>query len=357
MIDLFSGVFGEGKAGFLRDRFDWQYGAHPARAAGEPRNWVIRRDGQIVGHFGGISSFLQVGKELRRAMWGVDLMTHPGHRGGRVIVDLFAAFEHGAAVPMGYGMADVVRKICEHRGWRSLDVGSVQVLVTSLAGALRLVHRGSTAAGRLRRHLARARWRAQTLSWWLRTPRACPTDRRDGWTLAVGSEPPPETDVLWEEVAAGFLVAARRTEVDLRWRYCRPGATARFLALRRAGRLEALAVLELFAWSGVRAGQVSELLVPRGRAAELVPLVVERALEVFAREHADVVLSDGFPGDVRAALARSGFRELVPGRTETLTWLDRRGDLPPEMADPDRWLVTAGDSDRSTPWPRLEWRS
>lgn len=356
VIELYAEIFGPAKAGLFRDRFDWQYRDCPARRPDQITNWVMLREDRVVGHLGVIPMDIQVGEARYQGCWGLDLMVHPDHRSRRSLAELFSRLDTAAEVPLAYGMADVVARIFKRRGYLHRAVGSHMLRFTSLSGALRLVCRQAgqpRAAGRI---LAALRWKLHNLRRWL-SPCPRPGEAElAGWSAELLAEPTPEVEALWRAIAADYPVAVLRDEAQLRWRYCNQLTPGRFLLLRRGGEVAVAAVLEVFAWDGIRAGQISELLIPRGQAAGLLPIAVHFIADVLRRQGIDAILCQGFPSDLRSELARNGFTELLPGRTENHLVYDPDGRLPQELVLPaDNWLLSAGDCDRTTAYPRIEW--
>ncbi len=356
LLALYRQVFGAAKAEGLRRRFDWQYRQSPARRPGQTASWVLLRAGRVVGHLSVIHVEMQAAEARWQGCWGCDLLVHPEHRRGKGLPALLATLDGAAEIPMGYGMSDVVGRTYQRRGYRRLAIGSHLIRFAAAAGALKL-RAESDARGRPARAVAQVRDRFRNLLRHLGRPRAAADPR--GWQAEIaepGDEAVADLEALWRRIAGGYPLAAVRDRAHLAWRYSWPEAPARLLLLRRRRRLEAVAVLEAFRWRGLRVGQISELLVPRSEAPALVPVVAHFASQALARQPLDALLTEGFPSDLRRALAASGFHQYARGRRQSAVVLDR-GRLPTVLApEPDNWLFTAGDSDRSTPYPRLRWK-
>ncbi len=357
-LALYREVLGGAKAERLQRRFDWQYRQSPARRPDQDSSWVVVHQGRVIGHMSVTHVRMQVGDARWQGCWANDYLIHPAYRrrqGGDGLYALAPELDRAAEMPMGYGMAEVVGRAFKRRGYVRLAVGSHLIRFSTAAGALRL--RGGTGARNPMRIAARVGGTLRHLLRHLGRSRAVP-DRR-GWEVELanpgdGSE--IKLEGLWRRIAGGYPVAAVRDRRHLAWRYGRPQAPARLLLLRRHGRLEAAAVLEALSWRGLRVGQISDLLVPRSEAPALVPVVSHFTSQVLARQGVDAILTEGFPADLRRALAGAGFHEHVAGRREIAVVLNRDRRLPDELvSDPDNWLLTAGDSDRSTPYPRLRW--
>lgn len=356
VIGLFAEIFGATKAGYLRERFDWQYRDNPARRPGQVTNWVMLDDGKVVGHFGFIPVDLKLGDALYHCCWGIDLMIHPAHRGGKSRLTLFQKLDKGADLPIAYGMADVVNQIFTRRGYIHRGIGSHLIRFTTLSGAWRLTCRREIPPGRWNRMRANLGWKLRNLRQFLSSHARPTAAELAGWNAEIRTEPPPEMDAFWQAVSRDYPVATLRTDAVLRWRYCNARAPGRFLVLRREGRLRAVLALEAFVWSGIRVGHIAELVMPRKEVASLLPIALHFASEALARQGVDALLCEGFPSDIRAQFERAGFSEVVPGRTEHQIVYDPERKLPQDLIGPaDNWLLTGGDCDRSTPYPRLAW--
>jgi len=357
VLGLFAEIFGSTKAGYLRRRFDWQYRGSPALQPSQVSNWVFLDDDRVVGHLGAVMVELKVGDSIHQGCWCTDLMVHPDYRHGKDSLKLIATPDEATEVPMGYGMADVVGRIYERRGYVRHAIGSHLIRFTSLAGALNLACRPEVADRRAGRLAATLKWKGRNLRCLLNRARRPIPAAPDGWSVEISADPPPVAGALWQTVASDYPVAVSRSEAQLRWRYCDGQDPARFLTLLRHDEPVAVAVLETFTWSDIRVGQISELITARSQMTTVLPIALHFISGVFSRQGVDALLVEGFPADMRAQFTRHGFDEAVPGRSEIHVVLNRDDRLPAEVIGPaDNWLLTAGDSDRSTAYPRLEWR-
>lgn len=344
LFELYRTVFGRPKASRFEERFDWQYIHSPARRPEQPGSWVLVADDAVVGHLGIMHQRVLVeGREVQ-GCWGCDLVVHPEHRRGKGVLDLFACLERSADLPMGYGMEDHVANIYERRGYRRLEIGSRLYRLLKPSATFRLAASG-TPTQRAAEHLRRL-WH------FLRSGRTV-ARRAAGSETVVLESLPSSIDDLWQQIAADYPVSIVRDAQHLRWRYASEIFPARFLLLQEEGRLAGCAVLEALSWRGIRVAMISDLLVPRSGANATLATLLSAAENLARRSDLEAVMVEGLTPDLRQTVRRHGYRTV----DRTSEHLVVQSNLPTldtdRLAPAEQWLITAGDSDRTTPYPRI----
>lgn len=351
---FYEDLFGSAKASWLRRRFDWQYARSPSRKASQPTNWAVLEGDRLIGHYGMIHIRMLVDRVEVQGCWACDLVVHPEHRRGRHMLELFALLDRAADLPMGYGMADHVLDIYSKRGYLPVGIRSHLIRFLGVGAAFKLRPAGIAEAAPVARRANEIRARLRTALRHLSAPDSREARKRGREGFQLSGTPPEGLDALWAGVSGGYPVSVVRDHAHLAWRYDPRQTSALYLFSSSCGRPRACLVLEAFLWRGLRVGQIAEILVDRGDVETLLPGLVSEAVSVLTANRMEAVLTEGFPQDIRRVLERSGFLPLERA-TENFAFLDRHGQFDrATLAESDNWLLGPGDSDRSTPYPRLE---
>lgn len=273
----------------------WQYWHNPF---GPTRSWVAELGGEVVSHWAAITVPLRLDGQLVSGAKGVDIATHPAHRGKglyRSVAEALVAdcAAGGVAVLLSHPNPESAAGLASAGG----------VLAAQATAMVRPLDAGWL-AGRF--HLPRPL--AQGLV-------------RAGFRIGRGDEhrrvdvlPDAEIDGLWDAATTSVSSGIVRDAAWWRWRYAsRPVRPYTFVETRADGRLTGLAALHVAERFGGRFGLVLELLARDDAAAR----GLAGGLTVAAAAHGAVGLALATtPGSTLAAQARrAGFRRL-PRRLE-----------------------------------------
>ncbi len=352
LFALYERIFGRGKAGRFRGRFDWLYRRNPYVREGQVTNWTLTSDSSVVGHLGVVPVDITVGGRRLHGSWICDYMVDPAHRFGTEFASLRASASDSSELPMGYGMPDHVARSYVKLGWKRLAVGPFLVKCLRLGAVARLhaPRRAMPAGSWARRAADVPRFLRQVLQAQFRQ---APSPRAGEVELRAQHE--TSLDLLWERAGSAYPVSVERNHRYLGWRYRfadRDGA--RLIVLPGSGEARAFAVIEKVRWRGLVAGLVSELIVSGEREADAHALLTF-AEDVLRRERVSLIVTEGFPSRLRRMFLRHGFIQPV-SREENATFLDRFRTCPePLVEDVENWLLTPGDSDRSLGYERVAW--
>jgi hypothetical protein len=353
LFSLYGEIFGEGKASRFQERFDRLYGENPYRDENQVSNWIMIHESRVVGHLGVVPIAVKVGEQTLRGSWLCDYMVQDGSRFGKAFLELTARGSESSEFPMGYGMAAHVARIYCKLDWRRHTVAPLLVKplrINAIPALLRSAKRNDgfgraavAAASPLRRLLAR---------------RIGPEKRGEDprQTTPISAEFDDAFEALWEEVRESYPIAVERTQSYLRWRYASAAEpTARIASLKGREGLLGFAVVEKIRWRGIVAGLICELVVPRRNLARTSRLLA--AIEdLFRRERVSAIVTEGFPAPIRGVLRGNGF---VEGESDgaLMTFFDRRKSCSESLLrEPENWLLTPGDSDRSLGYVAVPWR-
>ncbi|MGH9233531.1 MAG: GNAT family N-acetyltransferase [Acidimicrobiales bacterium] len=319
-------------------RAGWLYDDNPYRTDRQARDvWVCRRDGKVVGQQAQIPFDLQVGDQVRRAAWGIDLMVDPGWRLKGVGPGLLSTLRGAHTIVLGLnrsekGYANVVRD-----GWTDLGIVPVYLRPLDLSRAAR----SSGVGPRLARvapvagPVLRALDATATASLRVVGARLVAVDRFD-----------ERADEVWQAAATHYPVLAHRDLRAVHWRIDqRPdrdhlsryylvvrGRSVGYVVLRPAGTADAPSVIVVDYLAPPR--WVAPLLVAAGRAARRGGAV---AMSVKTRN----VQAD-------RALRAAGFVCRERGSDDPIRFVVTCADdedTTARVCDPDAWFVTSADSD------------
>ena len=314
----------------------WLYDAAPQSAQRGPALWVFRDGGRIAAQQGAIRTRVRVGHADVDVCWALDLMVSPELR-ARGIGALLPkkVLEEGGATA-GTEVSDAAQKAFGRAGWAHL--GTLAQWVRPVAAQEFIRARApNLPAGLLQLPFAAAE---TALSLYARL-------RARGRTLSPPVHFDARADGVWERSAPSWPVIARRDYEWVRWRWegCprREGATVHWL--EREGQTLGWVVLRVGEHRGVRAGFIADLLCPAEELPALLALAVER---LRAERVVAIYTLFNAPG-THAALKQCGFLRRDSGFAMMIYTGNVEGEAAHALADPNRWFITAGDSDLDRP--------
>ncbi|NLK26555.1 MAG: GNAT family N-acetyltransferase [Euryarchaeota archaeon] len=245
---------------------------------------VAEIDGKIVSHCASIPVRMNVvGKEVL-ASQGVDLFTHPAHRGHGLIGQVMECRnrikeEHDIAFDFGFPNRAAYQLSLTKHGFRDMGIDMMQYrYITDQEQFFRKVRFGPlkklgyTSLLKLRQSLAMG------------------TD--SGADLTVGPEErfSDEATNIYLRERERFDLISRRDADYLNWRYCDPRSGG-FLrrAVREGTHFVGYAIYKIEEREGTRYLNIVDLLVEGGRTDALASLLMD-SLEVSRQTHAETVL-------------------------------------------------------------------
>lgn len=346
ILELYRAVHGEAKAELARENWVWEFEAGPCIGR-RPFVWVAEADGRIVGLHPAIPVFLRHGPERIRALWSVDLMTHPDYRGRGIFKTLTERLieesrHEGISVflvlPNRYS-----GPLLRRRGW--FDVATFPVMIKPL------------------------RWVPLLRQISLRSlPKAVAgglavTRRLINGIMAGGGSPTegsPEVkitesfdsrfDGLFERVAGEYDFIAVRDKRYLDWRYgAYPGGKYTVFTAERGGDLLGFMVVSTERSHPDR-GQIAELLAAGGpQRGTVISGLLEAGTDHLARRDVATIeiCSPGEP--YTGPLARAGFVE-VPSDVfwgyNLVAYCPDGSPVAGTLRDPKKkWYLSKGDAD------------
>ena len=333
-------VFGPGWLAPERNR--WLYEQNPCLGPDGPGPWVCRRDGRIVGQQGEVPFDLQVGGELRRAVWAVDLHVDEAWRLRGVGPALIATLLEQRPIVCMVDLSD--EGYAAFRGAGCTDLGLVPTYRRPL-DARRALHMNGAPA-RLRRLapvVAPALRAADGLAGAavrLAGARLVPVDRLD-----------ERTDEVWETARPHYPVMARRDLAALAWRIDeRPDRDRlrRYYLVRR-GRAVGYVVLRPTVSSGEPSTVVIDYLAP---PAWVAPLLLAAGRAAHRRDGAVALSVKTRNERADRALRAAGFIRRARAhdrRLQLLVHCAEDSEASALIHQPGAWFLTATDSNLEHP--------
>lgn len=323
----------------IAPRWRWMFVESAQRLGGDPRFWVYRDRGSVVGHMGSIPVRLQIGSEERTTGWFVDTMVAQEYRNQAVGARLMVQAHDDVPFALSLGQTAEMREIQFRLGWKQ---------VAPLQTARLLLRPENVLRAKLTAPAARA------AGWGLRAS----TVLCQGWRHSVRSEIrevarfDERHDLLWVEMARDVPCAVVRNASYLNWKYVdQPGQQFIRIELLDGDVLRGVAVLMLRepdAAYRYRRAFLVDLVAPLSNR-DLLREVVTAACTVAARNGADALICLHINRRLTKALRACGFHLRTPERHLLVD--------PGPLAEPalstvlsaDAWYVTQGDSDIDRP--------
>jgi GNAT superfamily N-acetyltransferase/acyl carrier protein len=321
-------------------RWRWMFVESARRLGTEPRAWLHRSDGEIVGHMGSIPVRLQVGGDVLDTGWLVDTMVASEHRlrglGSRLMVEA----HEDQPFSLSLGQTAEMREIQLRLGWR--QVAPLQV-------AQYLIRPERVLRGKLPRPAAlaaglglRATSAVRELVRGQARPCVREVERFDA-----------RHDTLWQSVAPTVGCGVVRDASYLNWKYVdQPGQRFVRLEMAEGDAVTGVAILALRdpdASYKYRRALLVDLVVPLSSDLVLQG-VISAAVEAASTRGADAMVCMHIGPQVTHALKACGFSLRRPERVLLVDTGSLPAALQSRLSDGSGWLVTQGDSDIDRPW-------
>lgn len=321
-------------------RWRWMFLDSARRLGLEPRIWLHRDGGRVVGHMGSIPVRVKLGPDERSTAWLVDTMVLQEYRpqaiGSRLMVDA----HEDIPFALSLGQSQEMRQIQLRLGWR--QVAPLQV-------AQLLVHPENVLKGKLP---APAAWAAgiglrasSTVRELVREP-----SRLEARTIGRFGR---THDALWSAAARDLTCAVVRDASYLNWKYVdQPGQAFLRLEIADGGEIQGVAV-----WMfrepdrdyAYRRGFLVDLVAPLS-APSLLQQVLRTACDAARAQGVDSLVCMHTDARVTGALRSLGFRLRQPQRFLLVDPGPLEGAALQRVLSAESWFVTQGDSDIDRPW-------
>jgi FkbH-like protein len=332
-------MFPDRQTDLIAPRWRWMFVESAARLKVEPRVWVHRDGGQIVGHMGSIPVRLKVGDEELPTGWLVDSMVLPEYRSRAVGSRLLVEAHEEQPFSLSLGQTAEVRQILFRLGWKQIAPLQISQLLVRPENVLRGKLPGPAA-------------------WVAAMGLRATTAVRDGLgTRSRLSARPVERfdakhDDVWANAKQHLPVAVVRDASYLNWKYVdQPGQTFLRLEIGDEQGLHGVAVWLFREPDGIyryRRALLVDIVAPFGNA-EVLQQVLRSACEAAGDAGADALLCHHIDARLTAALRACGFHARQPERYLLVDPGGLSKAAQAQVLSPANWFVTQGDSDIDRP--------
>ena len=322
-------------------RWRWMFVESARRLNVEPRVWLHRAGGRVVGHMGSIAVRLHVAGERVDTGWLVDTMVADEYRRRGLGSRLMVKAHEDQPFSLSLGQTSEMREIQHRLGWQRvapLEVAQLlirpeHVLKGKLLGPAALAAGLGLRATAAMRHLVRGG--KSTLC----VKEVARFDERH--------------DRLWRDVAPTIGCAVVRDASYLNWKYVdQPGQTFIRLELLDGDTARGVAVLTMREPDDAykyRRALLVDALAPLTNDGVLEQ-VVAAAVAAAQSRRADAIMCLHVGPALTRALKSCGFSMRAPERVLLVDPETVSAAVRARVLDPSNWLVTQGDSDIDRPW-------
>ena len=324
----------------VEPRWRWMFVDSARRLGLEPRVWLYRDNGRVVGHNGAIPVRLKVGQHELDTAWLVDTMVLEEFRSQAVGSRLMLESDQDLPFALSLGQTSQMREIQLRLGWEQ---------VAPLHTAQLLIRPDRVLKGKLPAPAAAAAGLG------LRAAFAVRDAFRSRPRLAVREVPRFDHthDALWSRMAATVTCVVKRDASYLNWKYVdQPGQQFLRLEVLDGGVVRAVAVWALREPDRVyayRRALLVDVVAPLDNAGELAE-AIGATIPAVADRGADAALCLHINETLTRALRECGFYLREPGRFLLVSPGPLEGSTRASVLSASSWYVTQGDSDIDRPW-------
>lgn len=327
--------------------FEWQYDQNPSGPAYE---LITKKGGAVTGHCAAIPMRHKIGPDLQKGSVGVNVMTHPDHRGRGIYVllqqevDRLAGQDH-ALFNFGFSNEYSHRSCLRRLGYQEIGRFPLWILPFDLN---RIMKSSRPKRGILMRSAAFAAnpfWRMGLAAFNLRLK-----DRSGQIEKVVTFS--GEFDRFWQKVKADHTNILVRDRAYLEWRFTRhPTRRYDVFAARSKGELRGYLVARIAEIESIPCAVLVDILVektPEGqRAARTLVAAFNRHARAQEAALGLCLMSRSSP--IIRALRRNGYiicpKAFLPREFPILLHWNSPGPAPADLLDLNNWYLTMGDYD------------
>ena len=324
----------------IAPRWRWMFVESARRLGLEPRVWLYRDNGRVVGHNGAIPVRLKIGQAELDTAWLVDTMVLEEFRSQAVGSRLMLQSDEDLPLALSLGQTSQMREIQLRLGWEQVaPLQTAQLLIRPervLKGKLPAPAAAAAGLGLRAAFAVRDVFKSRPKA---RVREIASFDARH--------------DALWDRMAETVMCTVRRDASYLNWKYVdQPGQE--FLRLEV---LDGDAPMAVVVWAlrepdrayAYRRALLVDLVAPLDNVARLAQ-AIDATIPVIADAGADAAICLHISETVTRALRECGFHLREPGRFLLVSPGPLQGAQRESVLSSSSWLVTQGDSDIDRPW-------
>jgi acyl carrier protein len=328
------------RADWIEPRWRWMTVQSAERLGIEPRLWLYRDAGAVVGYTGAIPVRLKLGTDERVSAWLVDTMVLEAYRQKAVGSQIMVRAHEDLPFALSLGQTAEMREVQLRLGWKR---------VAPLEVAQLLIRPENVLQGKLP-------WPAAfAAGWGLRASSAVRDLLRERSIAEVRTVDrfDHRHDRLWEQAAGTITCGVIRDASYLNWKYVdQPGQSFVRLETVEDGSVTGVAVLMFREPDHVYRYRRAFLvdLVTRLDDEHRLSQLVRAASEAAAARQADALLCMHIGRPLTQALRSNGFSLRAPERYLLVDPGGLDAGATAVTLSADSWFVTQGDSDIDRPW-------
>jgi hypothetical protein len=306
----------------------------------DPRLWLYRAGGTVVGYTGAIPVRVKLGTDERESAWLVDTMVLEAYRQQAVGSQIIVRAHEDLPFALSLGQTAEMREVQVRLGWKRVAPLEIAQLLIRPENVLRgkLPWPAAVAAG----------WGMRASS----AVRDLLRERPRAEIRAVGRFD-RRHDRLWESAAATITCSVVRDASYLNWKYVdQPGQAFVRLEMVEGASVTGVAVLMFREPDDIyryRRAFLVDLVVPLTEQHRLAQLI-EAAAGAAAAGQADALLCLHVGRPLTQALRAHGFIVRAPERYLLVDPGGLDETALTQALSADSWFVTQGDSDIDRPW-------
>jgi hypothetical protein len=328
------------RADLIPSRWRWMFVESAARLGVEPRLWLHRDAGSIVGYMGAIPVRLKIGAGEMNTAWLVDTMVLEAYRQQALGSRLMVQAHDDLPFALSLGQTAEMRDIQLRLGWKQ---------VAPLEIAQLLIRPENVLKGKLPRPAALA------AGWGLRASSAVRDLLRERPRASVREVTrfDERHDRLWKSVADSLDCVVVRDASYLNWKYVdQPGQDFVRLEVLEGDSVKAVCVLmfrepdEAYRY---RRSFLVDLVAPL-TDERLMSELLQTACAAAAERGADSLLCLHVGQALTSVLRTYGFALRTPQRYLLVDPGPLTGPVLERVLSARSWFVTQGDSDIDRPW-------
>lgn len=334
IYQLIREIWGEDKAEKSKKHWDWQFESNPANPPDGPNILVLEQDNRIVGLFSGLPVSIKVKDKVLTALWTVDFMTLPKHRGRGV--RLLKQMMKEPYILLG-NPNDNSYPLGKRLGWFDICQPPTLINIINMANILKTKPRNRIVIG-----LGGIVWKLASMML------SMSKGISQGGDISVKriSIFDEEIDRFWKKVSRDYGVIVVRDRKYLNWRFvdCPDEKYAIYIA-RRNGKISGYIILRNEDKGGLKYGYIVDILT-MSDDKELLQYLIQKAVELFKIKGVDLITCLISPCNRvhLGILKRNGFffKEYITkfmGYTNSLQLPEK------DLKNPCNWFISRGDSD------------
>ncbi|MCP4111796.1 MAG: SDR family NAD(P)-dependent oxidoreductase [Desulfobacteraceae bacterium] len=326
---------------FVEPRWNWMFIESARRFNMEPRMWIYKDSGSVVGFTGAIPVQVKLGNVERTTAWCVDTMVLESYRHKGIGPAIMLQVKTDMPFTLSLGQTEEMQSIIERLGWHKVSAlqtyvyplnphqvlkGKLNPMLTGTAGA------GIQALQFSKRLLAKGKFQS------LEIKEPDMFDERH--------------DRLWNSVKDHYNCAVKRDSSYLNWKYVtQPGQKFIRLEMQKNGETAAIAILMIrephSPYLYRRAFIVDLVVEPSDK--NLVLSVLECIRQKCMKLGIDSIVFELINSDIEAVLESYGFMKREPERYFWICLDPEKDSLDNTVLSRNNWLITKGDSDIDRP--------